>query len=183
MGLIDFILNLAGVLLWFSWRSMGMDPLTKTTPATLVGTLRRAEPRRLRGWQFLVGLAALLLLRGVLYRLIGSAADWTPKLNLSFVILAFRSDLWLPVLCYSVLSFARVLIVCYFWLLALALIKTAQTMLSVQMEMFDRSLAEPLENEHLLCTIGFSGKVVGQVYLRMSIDCARAIAAGILGSN
>ena len=64
MGLIDFILNLAGVLLWLSWRSMGMDPLTRTTPATLVGTLRRAEPRRLKGWQFPVGLAALLLLAG-----------------------------------------------------------------------------------------------------------------------
>ena len=89
MGLIDFILNLAGVLLWLSWRSIGMDPLVRTTPATLVGTLRRAEPRRLKGWQFLVGLAALLLLRAVLYRQIGPAADWTPKLDLFFVVLAF----------------------------------------------------------------------------------------------
>jgi CheY-specific phosphatase CheX len=67
--------------------------------------------------------------------------------------------------------------------LALALIKTAQTMLSVQMEMFDRSLAEPLENEHLLCTIGFSGKVVGMVYLRINLASARIIAAEILGSS
>jgi uncharacterized protein YggT (Ycf19 family) len=64
----------------------------------------------------------LLLLRALLYRQIGPTADWTPKLNLFFVVLAFRSDLWLPVTCYSVLSFARVLIVCYFWLLALAMI-------------------------------------------------------------
>jgi uncharacterized protein YggT (Ycf19 family) len=93
-----------------------------TSPATLVGTLRRAEPRRLQGWQLLAGLAILLLLRALLYRQIGPAADWTPKLNLFFVVLAFRSDLWLPVTCYSVLSFARLLIICYFWLLALAMI-------------------------------------------------------------
>src|ERR1035437_6405670 len=122
MGLIDFILNLAGVLLWLNWRSLRFDPLKITSPATLVGTLRRAEPQRLRGWQFLAGLAALLLLRAPLYRQIGPAADWTPKLNLYFVILAFRSNLWLPVMFYSVLSFARVLMMCYFWLLALAII-------------------------------------------------------------
>ena len=122
MGLIDFILNLAGVLLWLSWRSIGMDPLTRTTPATLVGTLRRAEPRRMRGWQLLVGLAALLLLRAVLYRQIGPEADWTSKLNLFFVVLAFRSDQYLLTMLFSLLSFARMLIICYFWLLALVVI-------------------------------------------------------------
>jgi uncharacterized protein YggT (Ycf19 family) len=122
MGLIDVILNLAGVLLWLSWRSLRFDPLVITSPATLVGTLRRAEPQRLKGWQLLAGLAVLLLLRALLYRQIGPAAEWTPKLNLFFVVLAFRSDLWLPVTFYSVLSFARVLVICYFWLLALAMI-------------------------------------------------------------
>jgi uncharacterized protein YggT (Ycf19 family) len=122
MGLIDFILNLAGVLLWFSWRSVGMDPMTRTTPATLVGTLRRAEPHRLKGWQFLVGLAALLLLRGVLYREVGPAADWTPKLDLFFVVLAFPGDIFRSALLYSVLSFTRILVVCYFWGLALVII-------------------------------------------------------------
>jgi len=38
-----------------------------------------------------------------------------------------------------------------------------------------------LDGEHLLGTIGFSGKVVGQVYLRMSLASGRTIAAGILG--
>jgi uncharacterized protein YggT (Ycf19 family) len=122
MGLIDFILNLAGVLLWLSWRSMRMDPLTRTTPATLVGTLRRAAPRRLKGWQFLVGLAALLLLRAVLYRQIGPAADWTPKLDLFFVVLAFPGDRFPAALLYSLLSFTRLLVVCYFWGLALVII-------------------------------------------------------------
>ena len=74
MGLIDVILNLAGVLLWLSWRSLRSDPLVTTSPATLVGTLRRAEPQRLKGWQLLAGLAVLLLLRALLYRQIGPAA-------------------------------------------------------------------------------------------------------------
>ena len=91
MGLIDFILNLAGVLVWLSWRSLRFDPLVKTTPATLVGTLRRAEPRRMKGWQSLAGLAALLVLRALLYRQIGPEADWTPRLNLFFVAPPFSS--------------------------------------------------------------------------------------------
>jgi len=122
MGLIDFILNLAGVLVWLSWRSLRFDPLVKTMPATLVGTLRRAEPRRLNGWQLLAGLAALLVLRGLLYRQIGPEAEWRPGLNLYFFVPRFHSDRLLPVMLYSLLSFARMLVVWYFWLLALAII-------------------------------------------------------------
>jgi uncharacterized protein YggT (Ycf19 family) len=126
MGLIDLILNLAGVLLWLSWRSIRSDPLVKTLPATLVGTLRRAEPRRIRGWQLLLGLGTLLLLRALFYRQIGSDADWTPKLDLFFVVLAFPSRLppghFLPALVFSLLSFLRILIIIYFWLLALVAI-------------------------------------------------------------
>jgi len=127
MALIDLILNLAGVLLWLSWRSLRFDPLVITSPATLVGTLRRAEPLRLRGWELLAALGALLLLRALLYRQIGPAADWTPKLNLFLVVLTFRSDLWLPVTFYSGLSFARLLIIFYFWLLVLAMINRRST--------------------------------------------------------
>ena len=65
--------------------------------------------------------------------------------------------------------------------LALALTKTFQTMLALKLEMIDPNEAEPLQGEHLLGTIHFSGKVVGQVYLRMSIDSGNAVAAGILG--
>ena len=123
MALIDVILNLAGVLLWLSWRSLRFDPLVITSPATLVGTLRRAEPQRLRGWQLLASLAALILLRALLYRQIGPAAeDWRPPLNLYFFVPRFHSNLLLETIIFSLLSFARVLIVCYFWLLALAMI-------------------------------------------------------------
>ena len=66
--------------------------------------------------------------------------------------------------------------------LALALIKTFQTMLSLKLEMIDRNLGEPIEEgEHLLGTIAFSGRVTGGVFLRMNPVSARAVAAGILG--
>ena len=65
--------------------------------------------------------------------------------------------------------------------LAQALIKSFQTMLSLKLEDIDRNETKPLDGEHLLGTIGFSGKVEGRVYLRMNLDSAKAIAAGILG--
>jgi len=124
MGLIDFILNLAGVLLWLNWRSVRFDPLVKTTPATLVGTLRRAEPHRLKRWHLLTALGALLLLRALLYWQIGSAVDWTPSLYLGGIDIAipFRSDNWWRMLLFSGLSFALTLAVCYLWLLLLSLV-------------------------------------------------------------
>ena len=42
MGIVDFILNLVALLLWFNWRTARFDPLAGSTPATLAGTLRRA---------------------------------------------------------------------------------------------------------------------------------------------
>ena len=65
--------------------------------------------------------------------------------------------------------------------LAQALGRSFQTMLSLKLEMIDRNEAEPLEGEHFLGTIGFSGKVEGKVYLRLGMNSARAMAAGILG--
>ena len=65
--------------------------------------------------------------------------------------------------------------------LAQALVKAFQTMLSLKVESIDPHATTPLTGNHLLGTIGFSGKVVGHVYLRMSFDSGRNIAAGILG--
>ena len=63
MTFIDFILNLAGLLLWINWRSILFDPFEKRTPATLVGSLRRAVPTRFRHWHLLAAIGALLVLR------------------------------------------------------------------------------------------------------------------------
>jgi len=122
MSVIDFILNIAGLLLWLSWRSLHFDPLARTLPATLVGTLKPAHLKRWRGWQFLGGLVLLLVARALLYWQVGSPSEWTPRLNFGVVILAFRGDRFAPALLFSVLSFARMFCVFYSWLLALHLI-------------------------------------------------------------
>jgi uncharacterized protein YggT (Ycf19 family) len=122
MSSIDLLLNIAGVLLWLNWRSFAFDPLLKSTPATLVGTLKRAEPHRLKRWQILTSLGLLLFLRAVLYWQLGSAADWTPKIDLVLVVLPFRISFFESALLYSLVSFARVLTVIYFWFLALAFV-------------------------------------------------------------
>lgn len=65
--------------------------------------------------------------------------------------------------------------------LALALTITFQTMLARKLESMDRFCADPLVGEYMLGTIGFSGKFVGHVYLRMSRSSAQAVASGVLG--
>lgn len=124
MVLIDFILNLAALLLWLSGMSLRFDPLVRTSPSSLIGTLKRTDNTRLKGWPFWSGLALLLVLRALVYWVIGSSVEWTPRLNLVWVVPAFplrNHDLW-PVLLFSVLSFLRVLSVFYFWTLALVII-------------------------------------------------------------
>ena len=119
MGVLDFILNIVGLLLWLSWRSVHLDPLANSTPATLMGTLKKTEPTRFKGWQFLVGLVVILALRAVAYWQLGFPVNWTPKLNLGFVVLAFRSETLWTVALYSLLSFLRFQLIFYFWLLVL----------------------------------------------------------------
>ena len=67
--------------------------------------------------------------------------------------------------------------------LAAALVKTFQTMLSLQIETIDPRTAPALAGEHLRCNIDFSGKVVGHVLLRLGAAAGRLIAAGILGTT
>ena len=128
MALIDFILNLAGLLLWLNWRSVRLDPLGKRTPATLIGTLRRAEPKRLRRWHLLAALGGLLLLRALFYWQIGAAANWAGKLDLGITALSFPSNLsgpWLSflrMLLFSIFSFGLMLGVFYLWLLLLSIL-------------------------------------------------------------
>lgn len=127
MAFTDLILNLAALLLWLNWRSRHFDPLTRRTPATLVGTLRPAEPGGIKGWHLLGGLGCLLGVRALLYWELGSPSNWTPKLDLGVIVLAFRSDNLRAVFVYSLLSFLRVLLVFYFWVLTLTVINRKVT--------------------------------------------------------
>ena len=125
MGLIDFILNLAALMLWLNWRTLPFDPLSTATPATLIGTLRRAEPTRYKRWHFAVALGALLVLRAGFYRLVGPTVDWTGTLNLVATRLAFRSDSFNLMLLYSALSFCLLLGIFILWLLLLSVLSPA----------------------------------------------------------
>jgi uncharacterized protein YggT (Ycf19 family) len=121
MGYVDFILNLAGLLLWLNWRSLRFDPLARRMPATLMGTLRPAAPKKLRRWHLLVILAGLLFLRAVIYRWI--APFWIGKLDLGVIVPPFRSDLFGGMLVFSCLSFGLVLGFFYVALLFLSLLQ------------------------------------------------------------
>ena len=126
MTVIDFILNIAGLLLWLSWRSLSFDLLVKTSPASLVGALKRAEPARFRGWHFLAALAGLLLIRGWLYWQVGPAVDWVPNLRLGAISPFFRSDRLARMMLFSGLSFGLILAVFYLWLLLLSLVNAGR---------------------------------------------------------
>lgn len=122
MSLIDFILNLAALLLWVNWRAAPLDPLSQAKPATLAGTLRCAGPPLLKRWHFPVALVGLLFFRAVLYRQLGPALDWTGQLDLVATNLSFQSDFFNRMLLYSALSFGWMMIVFYFWLLLISLL-------------------------------------------------------------
>jgi uncharacterized protein YggT (Ycf19 family) len=124
MGYVDFILNLAGVLLWIKWRSLPFDPFNKRIPATLVGTLRRAAPSHFRRWHLLAAIGVLLVLRALIYWWIGPAFTqvWVGKLDLGVTILPFRSDLFSRMLLFSIFSFGLTLGIFYLWLVLLSLL-------------------------------------------------------------
>jgi chemotaxis protein CheX len=65
--------------------------------------------------------------------------------------------------------------------LAMALEKTFKTMLAHELKPADTSDLHGLFGPHMLGSIGFAGKIVGHVYLRMSLPASKEIAAGILG--
>ena len=124
MDYVDFILNLAGLLLWLNWRSLRFDPLGKRKPATLIGTLRRAEPQRLRHWHLLAAIGGLLLVRAVFYWQIGlvSKPVWAGTLDLGIIAPSFLSNSFGRMCLFSLFSFGLMLVVFYLWLLLLSIL-------------------------------------------------------------
>src|ERR1043166_1017808 len=122
MALVDFILNLVGLLLWVTWRSGKFDPVTRPTPVTLAGTLKRAGPNISSRWLYLLALIGLLFFRAVLYWQVGPVVNWTPKLELGAIAVSLRSDFFSRALVFSALSFVLALLVFYLWLLLFSLI-------------------------------------------------------------
>lgn len=122
INLIHFILDLAGLAIWINWRTYPQNAHRLAPPATLVGTLRRADPPLSRRWHYLAGLAALLVARVFLYRFIASALNWTGVLNAGVVSVAFRGDDLSHMFLYSFVSFASMLWVFHLCMLLLSLL-------------------------------------------------------------
>ncbi len=122
MGYVDFILNLAGLLLWIKWRSLPFDPIHKRTPATLVGTLRRSAPSHFHRWHLLATIGTMLALRALFYWQIGPAVHWTGRLDFGVITLSFRSDWFGRMFLFSIFSFVLALGIFYTWLVLLSLL-------------------------------------------------------------
>jgi hypothetical protein len=123
MGLIDVILNLAGLLLWVNWRTEPFNPQSLMSTRNLMGTLRRADAPRFKRWHYLLGLAALLFGRAVIYRQIGPAVHWTASAELGAISVSFRSDMFGRIFLFSLLSFAVTLAVFYLCIIFLSLMR------------------------------------------------------------
>ena len=122
MGLINIILNLAGLLLWLGWRDRRADALTANPTIPLARTLRRLGASEFTRWKYLGGLAALLILRAVFYFWIGPAVKWTPHLQLGAIAPSFPSEHFWRMLLYSGLSFSLTLVTFYVSLLLLSVV-------------------------------------------------------------
>lgn len=119
MNIINHILNLVGLLLFLKWRDNGRE--LSSPGISLLGTLRKAGPRRGRVW-FLLGLLALLVARPLLYLLLGSALNWTPRISLGVIALPFRSDFFGRMFLFSFFSFGVALALFYLCLLLLSIL-------------------------------------------------------------
>jgi uncharacterized protein YggT (Ycf19 family) len=122
MAWLNLIPDLAALALWLNWLQFRSDPLAKMRPASLAGTLKRAEVAGPKRWKFPVLLAALLLARAWLYVELSGVVNLTLKLQLGFINVPFRADLPLHMVVFSVLSFASVLATFYLWMLLLSAI-------------------------------------------------------------
>jgi uncharacterized protein YggT (Ycf19 family) len=122
MSSIDFILNIAGLLLWLNWRAIPWRALPVAGPS-LAGTIKPAGPSRPR-WVYLLCIVALVFLRTLFYWQAGPQWHWAPRIALGPIILSFRSDLFPRMLLFSCLSFGASLGIFYACLLLLSWINT-----------------------------------------------------------
>ncbi len=120
MAIINLLLNIAGLLLWLNWLSLRFDPLAERRAATLVGTLRKADPSGPKRWLAFSAVIALIVIRAIAYYEMGPALNWTPRLPIATMELPFRSDYLSYVLLFSFLSFICTLGAFYFSLLLLS---------------------------------------------------------------
>ena len=141
MSWVVYILDLAGLLLWLSFRRVGADP---TRPAgTLLGNLRPAAPVPHRSWTSLLALVLMLALRPLLLVLLATLLDSTPSWAPGPTVIAFRADDWLRLYLFSTLSFVWTALTGYAVLLAFCGLSRGITELNSFAE-FAENLAGPI---------------------------------------
>jgi uncharacterized protein YggT (Ycf19 family) len=124
VSLVDFILNLVGMLLWWSWLAIGISDATRRGGGlSLVSTLKRAEPHPPRRWAPLFFLWVLLVGRSVVYWQMAPPAT-EGSVHLGAVQLWFRGESLLLMVVYSLVSFSQFLGIYYLWLLLAAIINS-----------------------------------------------------------
>ena len=122
MGLINFILNLAALLLWLGWRDARASLHGDGPGLPLSRTLRPLGRSDLLRWKYLGALLALLPARALLYHWIGPTMRWTPGLDLGVIVPPFRSELFSRMLWFSVFSFGLTLACFYLSVLFLSIV-------------------------------------------------------------
>jgi len=127
MSLIDSILNLSGLLLWFSARAAWFTTSATQSSISQAGTHKRESSRRQLRWLFPVALFTLVCGRAWFYWLLGPAVGWTGSLDLGPITIFFRPDQFRLALLFSILSFLRVLVLAFCWLLAVWVINRNTT--------------------------------------------------------
>lgn len=120
-GLLDLLLNVVGLLLWFNWRASGLR-LAAPGVVSLASTIQRTEVIEPRRWFSFACLIALLFVRALLYCQIGSRVNWIATLDLTAIALPFRSDLLSRMFLFSLLSFLMALGIIYASLLLLSVV-------------------------------------------------------------
>jgi len=128
MDLIDFILNLAALLLWIDWRS-GRAVARRSLRASIsiANSVRPTERKRLRGWGSLGALLLLLFIRAFFYSALGTNTSWTPRIDLVAISIPWRTDISVRMITYSLISFGCALAVFYSWLLLFAVVNRSTT--------------------------------------------------------
>jgi hypothetical protein len=119
MAWVDWLLNLAGLFLWLSWRRFGA-PDDRPGALTLASNLRPAGVRSQRLWWCLPALLALLVLRAWGYHTLSPGPTWVAQWSPGPVTVSFRSDSLVRMLWYSGLSWLHAWWVMYLWFGTLA---------------------------------------------------------------
>ncbi len=120
MKTIDWLLNLAALIIWLRWLSF-FSATTRIT-LTLATVVKSTEKGSKRGFfpLFIIGL--ILLGKAIFFYYSGAITNFNPILDLTAISIPFKSALFTMTLLYSVLSFLLFLIVFYFWLCILSVL-------------------------------------------------------------